>query len=418
MKKELKYIQTVAALILLTFFTARAQNVPESYLMEAANNNPGLKSKFSEYMAALEKVPQVGALPDPQLTFGYFIQPVETRLGPQKFRISATQMFPWFGTLGAREDAATAMAKSKYETFEEARSRLYYDVKSTYYNLYFIHKAIQITQENLAILNTFRKLSLIKVEAGLASTVDVLRVEIEIADLENQLALLGDNLTTQQTAFNNLLNVDQQRAVDLPGSLPGVEPELSYEAMLDSILNGNHQVLQLEFMEASYESQEIAARKSGNPSIGLGIDYIAIGEGTGAMAGVSESGRDAIVFPMIGISVPLYRKKYTAMAKEAVLMQESVQNGKLDRINMLETTYEKSNRDYRDADRRISLFIDQTGRASQALSILQSAYETSGQNFEELLRMERQLLSYQLAREKAITDENAAMAFINYLMGK
>lgn len=418
MNKVLKYIRAVATLILLSCFMAKAQNIPESYLMEAANNNTGLKSRFSEYMAALEKVPQVGALPDPQLTFGYFIQPVETRLGPQKFRISATQMFPWFGTLSAREDAATAMARSKYETFEEARSRLYYDVKSTYYNLYFMHKAIQITQENLSILNTFRKLSLIKVEAGLASTVDVLRVEIEIADLENQLALLEDNLATQQTVFNNLLNVDQQRAIDLPESLPGVEPELSYDAMLDSIRNGNHQVLQMEFMEASYESQEIAARKSGGPSIGLGVDYIAVGEGSNTMTGVSGSGRDAIVFPMIGISVPIYRKKYTSMAKEAVLMQESVRNGKLDRINILETTFEKSHRDYQDADRRISLFKNQTGRARQALSILQSAYETSGQNFEELLRMERQLLSYQLEQEKAIADENAAMAFINYLMGK
>ncbi len=106
------------------------------------------------------------------------------------------------------------------------------------------------------------------------------------------------------------------------------------------------------------------------------------------------------------------------MVKEAVLMQESSRNNILDRINVLETTFESANKDYRDADRRIRLYKAQTLKALQALNILQSAYETDGKNFEELLHMERQLINYNLELEKAQADKNAAMAFINYLMGK
>jgi outer membrane protein TolC len=61
-----------------------SQGIPEQYLTTAANNNPELKASFNEYMAALEKVPQVKSLPDPRFAFGYFIQPVETRVGPQQ----------------------------------------------------------------------------------------------------------------------------------------------------------------------------------------------------------------------------------------------------------------------------------------------------------------------------------------------
>lgn len=418
MNKNLPIKYLLSILAGLVGFTVSAQNIPESYLLEAANNNPGLKSKFSEYMAALEKVPQAGALPDPQVTFGYFIQPVETRLGPQKSRISAMQMFPWFGTLGARKDAATQMAKSKYEIFEEAKSRLFYDTKSAWYDLYFNQKAIDITYQHIDILNTFRKIALIKVEAGLTTTVDVLRVEMDIAGLENQIALLKDNFIVSQTRFNNLLNVENQRLVDLPDSLLNMDIGLNREDILDSIRNGNHQILQMEFMQASYEVREIAARKTGAPSISLGIDYMAIGKSANPMAGISESGTDAIVLPMVGISIPIYRKKYTSMVKEAVLMQESSRNNILDRINVLETTFESANKDYRDADRRIRLYKAQTLKALQALNILQSAYETDGKNFEELLHMERQLINYNLELEKAQADKNAAMAFINYLMGK
>ncbi|MBN1157804.1 MAG: TolC family protein [Bacteroidales bacterium] len=418
MNRYIEIKNVFAIVILLCGFAVHAQNIPNEYLAEAADNNPGLKSRFSEYMAALERVPQAGALPDPQVTFGYFIQPVETRLGPQKFRISVMQMFPWFGTPGVKEDAATEMARSKYEVFQEAKSRLFYDVKSTWYNLYFTRKAIDIIIENITILNTFRRIALTKLEAGLASAVDVLRAEIEIAELENRLALLRDNYSVMQTGFNNFLNVDDRRSVHIPDSLMNVDIVLSRKALLDSIRNGNHQVLQMEFMEASYEMQEIAAAKAGKPVLSLGIDYMVVDKGENTMNGLSESGRDAVVFPMVGISIPLYRKKYTSMAKEAVLMQESAQTGKLERINLLETTFEKAYKDYRDADRRIILFNNQTKRARQALELLHTAYETDVQNFEELLRMERQLLSYGLELEKAHTDKNAAMAFIYYLMGK
>jgi len=121
---------------------------------------------------------------------------------------------------------------------------------------------------------------------------------------------------------------------------------------------------------------------------------------------------------MIGISIPLYRQKYNSMVKEALLMQESAENGKIDKINLLESTFEKANMNYKDADRRIPLYMGQSDKAAKSLNILQTAYETEGKNFEEILRMERQVLKYKLELEKARADKGAAVAFIDYLMGK
>lgn len=405
-------------ILLLISIKGYPQEMLVQYLKTAAENNPGLKSKFSDYMAALEKVPQAGALPDPTVAFGYFIQPVETRLGPQQGRISVSQMLPWFGTLGAQEDVATQMAKSKYEMFEEAKSKLFYDVKSTWFNLYFTNKAITITRDNIEIMNTFQKLAIVKIETGKASMVDELRVEMEILDLENQLKLLLDNLNTQQIVFNNLLNVNEKQTVVLPDILSTDKLYLNREIILDSIKLRNHQLLNLEFQEASYEYQQIVAKKMGKPSFNIGMDYIFIGESSNEMLSASESGRDAVVFPMVGIKVPLYRKKYTSMVKEAMFMQESVQNKKVDKVNILENIYEKAYTDYLDADRRIDLHTKQLELAKKALRIIESEYATYGKNFEEILRMERQVLMHSLELERARTDFNAAVAFVEYLMGK
>ena len=123
--------------LLISSVVSAQQADLDNYLKIAAENNPGLKEKFNDYMAALEVAPQVKALPDPQVAFAYFISPVETRVGPQHFKISASQMFPWFGTLQAKENASIQAAKAKYELFEETKSKLFNDVRAAYFNLYF-----------------------------------------------------------------------------------------------------------------------------------------------------------------------------------------------------------------------------------------------------------------------------------------
>ncbi len=390
-----------------------AQEPLNSYLETAANNSPALRAKFNGYMASLEKVPQVGTLPDPQLVFGYFAMPVETKNGPQRFNVSFTQLFPWFGTLGSREDVFVSAAKSNYEAFEEAKSKLFFDVRSNYYDLYFINKGIDITLENIRILNSFKRLALIKVEAGKASGVDELRAEMELYDLENSLALLKDRKQAVTVKFNNLLNVDNNSSVEIPETLWIDDLILSRQAILDTLTVKNHQIKSLDYLYQSYRDKEILAKKTGTPNIILGADYINIGK----VDGVENSGKDALLFK-VGITLPFYRKKYSGLVNEALYLQQTVQNQKDDKINVLETLFEKVYSEYADADRRNTLFNIQGDLASKAIRILESEYSSNGKNFEEILRMERNLLKYSLELEKARSDKQAAIAFIDYLMGK
>ena len=400
----------------LLVLNVHAQTELDNYLNIGAENNPGLKAKFLEYNAALEKVPQVGTLPDPTISFGYFISPVETRVGPQQAKFGITQMFPWFGTLNAQEDVVIERAKAKYEVFEEAKSKLFFDIKSAYYNLYFVQKGIAITRENIAILNTFQQLALIKVETGKSSVVDEMRVEMEKNELENQLAYLLDTKWVLEVNFNKLLNQSVETSIVVPDNLWDENLAYSKELLLDSISNQNHMIKQLDFKMASFQKQEIAAHKMGGPKISVGMDYILIGNSDNPMAG-NESGKDAILFPKIGITVPLYRKKYKAMINEASLNIEATQYQKEDKQNQLTILFEKGYKEYKDGDRRIVLFQKQLKLAEKSLAILLTSYSNNGQNFEEVLRMERKVLKYALELDKAKADKNAAVAFINYLTG-
>lgn len=391
-----------------------AQNKLSQYLEIAAENNPSLKVKFNQYMATLEKVPQVGSLPDPTVAFGYFINPVETRVGPQQAKISVSQMFPWFGTLSARENSAKAIAKAKFELFEEAKSKLFYDIKSTYYNLFFIHQAIKITNKNIKILASYKGLANIKVEFSSATSIDAYRVQMEINDLKNQLALLKDNAQFLSIKFNSLLNIE-------PNSIINIAENLTQFTLLDkhdalkNIRTNNHSLSAFDYQIEGLQHQQKVASKEGLPKFSVGMDYTFIGKGNST---VPNAGQDAFMFPKIGITIPLYRKKYKAKVQEVIYLQEAKKNEKIDKVNTLTVLFENVWKEYQDALRRTVLYKEQTELAEKSLAILESEYATNNMNFEEILRMERKLLKYALEMQKSTADREAAVAFISYLQGK
>ncbi len=409
-------MKTKIRLIAILLFISQlviAQESLNQYLETAANNNTALKSVFNEYMAALEKVAQVGVLQNPQLVFGYFILPVETKNGPQQAKISASQLFPWIGTLKSKEDIFTHSAKAKYSAFEEAKSKLFFDVKSSYFNLFYIQKSIDIALENIRILKSIKNIALIKISAGKASAADEIKTEIELANLENSIALLKDNFSVKSISFNNLLNIDKNSTILIPDSLWINNLSLSKQAILDSMQLNNYQLQSFDHNLEKFLSQEKFSKKEGKPTILLGIDYTSIGDN-----GLSEqSGKDALLIK-IGISVPLYRKKYSALQNEAVLYQQITLNKKENKTNMLETLIEQTLSEYKDANRRIKLFQKQSQLAKKALKILEAEYSSNGKNFEELLKINKSLLQYSLELQKAKADKLTAIAFIEYLMGK
>ncbi len=77
------------------------QTLPD-YLRYVSLNNAELKAKFDQWKAALEQIPQAKALDDPRFTYSYFIEEVETRVGPQRQKFGIMQVFPWFGKIEAR----------------------------------------------------------------------------------------------------------------------------------------------------------------------------------------------------------------------------------------------------------------------------------------------------------------------------
>lgn len=402
----------IILIILLTIPGGFAQTL-DDYFKIAAENNPGLQAEYIAFEAAMQKVPQVNTLPDPTFSFGYFISPVETRVGPQRARFSLTQMFPWFGTLKARGDAATLLAEAKYQVFLDARNRLYFQVAAAWYPLYELNKWKQIEQENIDILESYKTIATTKFENGRGSMVDVLRVDIMLKDAETRLQILNDKEKPLLSTFNNLLNRNENAPVVVADSLS--IQNLTVALSKDSLLNRNPVLTELDLKIKASEASEVVAQKQGLPNVGIGLDYVIVGEPSGMTS--ADNGKD-VLMPMVSVSIPIFRKKYKAAEREAQLMQESFSLQKENRMNTLVSEFDRTQFTLQQQKQLVELYEKQIGTTRQSLNLLFTAYGNSGKEFEEVLRMQQQLLQYEKSKATALTEFQVALAKINYLTAK
>lgn len=402
----------IILIILLTIPGGFAQTL-DDYFKIAAENNPGLQAEYIAFEAAMQKVPQVNTLPDPTFSFGYFISPVETRVGPQRARFSLTQMFPWFGTLKARGDAATLLAEAKYQVFLDARNRLYFQVAAAWYPLYELNKWKQIEQENIDILESYKTIATTKFENGRGSMVDVLRVDIMLKDAETRLQILNDKEKPLLSTFNNLLNRNENAPVVVADSLS--IQNLTVALSKDSLLNRNPVLTELDLKIKAGEASEVVAQKQGLPNVGVGLDYVIVGEPSGMTS--ADNGKD-VLMPMVSVSIPIFRKKYKAAEREAQLMQESFSLQKENRMNTLVSEFDRTQFTLQQQKQLVELYEKQIGTTRQSLNLLFTAYGNSGKEFEEVLRMQQQLLQYEKSKATALTEFQVALAKINYLTAK
>ena len=184
---------------------------------EAEARNPELAAARKAAEAAAARVPRAGALEDPMLSAGIANLPVnDPRLG-QDFMTMAmlglSETFPYPGKRGLREDIARALAESADWEAESIRQKVVAEVKTTYYELYFLDRALEVTRRNDTLLAGFVRVTSVKYGVGTASQPDVLKSQVERTRLSDQIVPL------EQDSDRFLLNGSRRLVSELAQSV-------------------------------------------------------------------------------------------------------------------------------------------------------------------------------------------------------
>jgi outer membrane protein TolC len=147
----------------------------------------------------------------------------------------------------------------------------------------------------------------------------------------------------------------------------------------------------------------------------LGISVI--DTGGAAMSSVSDSGKDPIM-ATVAINLPIWRSKYRAQEREALLRRSALLDQREDKGNGLEGDAALALYHYQDAARKIGLYGNTLlPKAEQSLAVAQQAFEAGKTDFMTVIDAQRVLLEFRLAVAKAQADQGKRFAELQMLTG-
>jgi outer membrane protein TolC len=403
----MRYIILIA-LVFFAFAEVNAQDLA-SYIQEAEKNNPEIQAFELRYNIAEEKVNEADWLPNTEIGVGYFVSEPETRTGAQRARFSVKQMLPWFGTISARENYTSSMAEAQFVDIAIAKRKLSLSVSQSYYKLYAISAKQGILDENIELLETYERLALTSVEVGKASAVDVLRLQIRQNELIQQKEVLEQDYLAEQALFNNLLNRDENIAVEVVKQM--IIPEEDVFILTDN-LQLNPELIKYDKLYESIEEAELLNQKESAPNIGFGLDYVPVSERPDM--NFSDNGKD-IVMPMVSISIPIFNNKYKSVTKQNELKQLEIKSQKEERLNNLETRLAQAIYNRNTMRIKFNVQTDNLKQANDAEEILIKNYETGTIDFNDVLDVQELQLRFQINLIESNRGYYTEYAIINYL---
>ncbi|MEE9499779.1 MAG: TolC family protein [Candidatus Omnitrophota bacterium] len=387
----------------------------DSLINEALINNPEIQAAYNTWKAAKYKAKRVSGLPDPMARYTYFGESIETKVGPQEHKYGISQKVPFPGKLHLKKRAQSKHADMLKEKYDATKREVIKNIKFVYYDIFWIDKAIEVTQGEKSILETLEKVAGRKYETAQSPQQDVIKAQVEISKLIDKLFMLGQHRKSLEARMNALLSRPKAALFDKVKDMELDKFEYGLQD-LHELANYSRQELlaaDLGIERAKYEKS--LAWLNFLPDFSFGFDYIQIGDGT---TNLDKDGDDAWS-TTFAVHVPIWLSKQVADVKEKkatlAASRKNYENVKNNVISEVEDVYYKITT-YKDI---VSLYktalVPQTEQAFDAARL---AYETGKVDFLNWLDSERVLLQTRLAYYKAMVDYEKSIAYLERVVGR
>ena len=385
----------------------------QDYLVYAAFNNPGLEAAFNRWKAATEQIPQAVSLPDPRFTYRYYIEQVETRVGAQEKAFGISQMFPWFGKLKLRSDAAAQAANAARQQYEAAKWKLFYQVKDAYYEYYYVGRAIDIIEENIQLLENFERVVRTRYTA---EHPDLIRAQVELGKLDDRLKTLKDLQQPVAARLNAALNRPPRASIPRPGQIQEESITLSDERILEMMAESSPQLAALRFDIARSKTQIDLAQKDYYPDVTFGVDFIDTSDRIGPNP-PRDSGQDPVI-AMVSLNLPIWKDKLDAGVRQARYQYNAAVHNQTEKLNMLNAQLKMVLYEFRDAERKINLYRDTLlPKAVESVKANEVSFRSDESTFLEVIDAQRIMLEFELACERALSGKAQRLAELEMLVG-
>jgi outer membrane protein TolC len=379
-------------------------------IQEVLARNPELTATRKQWEAATNRIAQVRSLDDPILSLQLWNVPQPfnvTQTGNSIFGLSQSLPFP--GKLGLKGEVASRSADMTEQTIHAKERELVARLKQAYYDLFLIQKTIQIHHEQVELLRQFFEIANAKFRAGKGSQADVLKAQVELSLLQQQLPVLEQRRKTAAAMLNTLLDRDPSSPLGLaqePSPLPIERP---LDDLHSLALNDRPELKAAELDVQRSEQSRALAQRQYYPDFNVAVqrfqNYQA-NDGFGAY---------------VAMSIPFAfwtKPKYDAGVQEAAAAVSVAQAQQHTLENLTKFQVNDLLAKFRATDQVAMLYRTTIlPQAEQSLESARAGYRVGKGSFLDLIDAQRTWRGFQHEYFKAIVDRQNRLAELEQVVG-
>jgi len=381
---------------------------------EALENNPTIEAAAQRVISVEKSISQAGALPDPRLTLGLMNLPVNSFAFNQEPMtgklVSVMQMFPLAGKLGLNKEMAELAKRAEEFKQQETTNHIIAAVKAAYFNLYAVDRGIETVLTNKALMQQLVNVAQTKYATGTGLQQDVLRAQVELSKIEDDLLMWQQKRVAAAARLNALLNRTENAVIPVTP----VELNLNPPAETNEALTETRPLLKA-WQKIINRSETAVERKQRDywPDLTIGASYSQRDDlKNGAVMHDFFSATASINIPLFFKSkqrAAVEQKQADLLALDAQY-RDVLNNVRADSISIAAEL--ERNR------KRVELF--EGGILLQAEQSLQSAlagYQVGKVDFITLINNWTMLQNYQLVAFRARADYRISLAKFEQIVG-
>jgi len=410
--------------ILLAIFSSLAYAEPLTLKQaneRALSQNGGLAARH-QYAASLAAVPaQLNSLPDPVLSLNALNIPIDsfstTQENMTQLQLGIAQAIPFPGKLGLRADASRHAAEAALDDAVEFQLQLQSHVSASWWNIFYIDRAIETIARNQTLLRQSIRIAEIKYKVGEGLQQDVLLAQLELSKLLDVALTLQSARKQEQASLNAWLNRPASEPIELPQSVDAQLPLVASESELAAqAIRNRPRLAKHNKLIASAESRLALADKDYYPDFNLGAKY-------GLRNGVNpinRQNRADFASVQLSMSLPIFNgdkydrqrdQRQAELAREEFALQDA-RAVVLSEVSQALAIYEK-------AKQQTLLF--KTGiipQATQTVSSMRAGYQVNKVDFLNLVQSQITLYNYETQYWKAFAEAHQSLARLDAAVGQ
>jgi outer membrane protein TolC len=377
----------------------------------ATDRNPELKETLARTKAGVEEVRRVSSLDDPMFKVEAWGVPINKPVAfnqDQTNMFGLRQTFPFPGNLNLKGEAALRDAESMYQMYRDRQLDVIVRLRKACLEYYSMAREVDIHLEHSRLMSEMEKISDIKFRNGQVSQQDVLKPQVELVMLHNDVLAMSQHVESAKAAINAILSRPPEAPLGMPKE-PAFPDEKFDVQELSSKALSRPDVLAAQLKVKSSEAQaKVASREANLPDFSIGLDYW-------QMPGAPNDGYGA----MFMINLPWFTGKHGA---DVARMEHSVRADQA----AVETARNKALFEVRDAYYRVeaarkSLILfkgELVPKSAQSAEVSRANYEKDKASFLDVLDAQRSLRDVQLKYSQALVQYEMSVADLERAVGQ